>query len=1274
MLRSQRETAKAPRTPRAPRIMRFGAPILASSAALAPWRSIYRHSHWVLLACALLAACARPRGARPPRPIDDVRERAAEHPNDPQAWLELALAEHLFDGADAGRAREALTRAKQLGAKSLRLTFVEAEQHVLEARPARALDAYLALLAAAPDSSDPLAPSLAEAAFAALSDMNDAVDDYRGRLREATRTLAPKRAHLGLTSAHQLALHELGQALLDGDLARAKEVAQLAGCVQRAQVAGPFGPRELLGFERELPAQKPGPLAKEYDLGPGRGVQPVRNIETRRCVLPLGRGAHDPLPGTSVVRAELEVRETGAHALRIESPNSFVLWVDGRELLRVDLRTQHPFGVRYVPVELTAGKHELKLKLSSRHPSPALSLALVRADQAAVERTRLPAPDDLISRYLAARLALTRGDAVSARELTRGADLHEPSAHWLVLEAAAAIADPLRAKEQRRDRARELLRRAEKADPAAWYPTVGLANLEAAEGRTKEAIEALRAAALRFPEAIAIKTALSEHLRQRGYNEESDRIVEELQKRLPKACAVLGLSLQSAKSRGRMADVERLIDPLLACDAGASARYALFKAQRKYAEAAAELLRLRALADPPDPGQLLESELEHARLSGNLAREHELREQRSALWFDRPEPVLDKVDLALTRGDRKAALAYLTRAIAESPDTLFELTRIEEALGGAELFKDFRKDGARIIEAFEASGRGYTEPEVLLLDYTVVRVFPDGSSADLTHNILRMQSQEAVDRNGEFAVPDGARLLALHTVKSDGQRLEPDPIPEKTTWSLPNLALGDYVEFEMVRGETPSLGFPGGYLGNRFYFKSLEVPFDHTELVVVLPAGVEPVLDPRGPAPKTVRETKDGLTVLRWAEDESRPLTEEPGSVATREYVPSINLGFKTSWEQYVESLRDLLADKDIHDPQAEAMVKQLLGKDAAAPASVRANKLYRFVSDQIEPSQDVFGLAPAMLAARTGSRERVLRYMLALAGVESELALVRGIEADHSQAILPDPETFGYLVLRVKTERGPVWLHAGARHAPFGFLPPQIRGEQALVLNAATEHATTPKAELDSDRRETDVQIELERDGKSEITVRETHRGPSAVAWRNDLDEVPQAELSARFEESYATNVIAGARLKRVSFEQRDNPEAPLVIQYELDVDNLGHRVGDELRIPGLFPSTLQGQFARLAQRTTSALVAPAQVNDVRISVQLPRGVKVRGLPKPARLEHAGARFTLETASKEDQVEITRRVRVPVQRVTPTDYPAFASFCRSVDLAEAAELTIALP
>ena len=325
----------------------------------------------LLALCALSVACGGAPTARDKgRPIDTLRERASAAPNDKNLWLELAVAEHLADGGDEKRAREAIAHARKIGVSSIRLTFIEAEQHVLEARPQQALEAYLQLLAQAPSSSDPLTPWLSEAAFSALIDMNDAVDDYRTRVRGALTALEPHKAKLGLTSLHALAMQNVAHAIFDGDMARAQTIAQNAGCVQRAQVAGPFGPRELIGFDRQWPAEKPGPLADKHDLGPGRGVQPTRTLETRRCVLSLGRGAHDALAGTSIVRVELTAASAGMHALRIESPNSFVVWLDGKELARSDLRKEPPFGVRYLPVELSRGHARAQAQGQLAPPQP----------------------------------------------------------------------------------------------------------------------------------------------------------------------------------------------------------------------------------------------------------------------------------------------------------------------------------------------------------------------------------------------------------------------------------------------------------------------------------------------------------------------------------------------------------------------------------------------------------------------------------------------------------------------------------------------------------------------------------------------------------------------------------------------------------------------------------------------------------------------------------------------------------------------------------------
>jgi cellulose synthase operon protein C len=1231
----------------------------------------------LLLSALALSACggAQRRGERSDRPIDRLRQRALEQPNDRALALELSIAEHLYDGGEPERARLAVAHAKQPGSPKpedeLTLAFIEAEQHVLEGEPPLALEGYLSLLERAAGSRDPRAPLYAELALDSIIDMNDATDDYRPRVEKALATLAPRADSLGLTAAHQLRMALSVSAMQHGDAASAVAHARAAGCVQQLEVAGPFGPRELLGFDRTLPPEQAGPLAREYDLGPGRDVQQVRTLETRRCTFGLGRGAHDPLPGTTIARAELETA-AGNYALRIESPNSYALFVDGRELARVDLRSRHAEGVRYIPIALSAGKHELKLKVSSRHPNPVLSIALVQAEQPTIAATVLPAPKSELDRFLIAKLALARGAAVEARELVRKLGHRSPTAHWLVLEAATAIADPLKSAEARRDRARELLTRAEQQNPRAWYPSIGIARLASAEGRAKEAIDALRAAVAKWPQAISIRTSLIEQLRASGYVEEAERIGDELAKELPHACAVIGNSLASARSRGRMSDVARYTEQAMACDATSSARLSLLKLQRKYEAAAAELARLELLGEPLDSAQALETELERARLSGDREKERKLREQRTSVWFDRPEPVLDRADLLLAGGDKRGALAYLSSALQKSPAELHDLRRVQEALSPDELFKGYRKRTDDVIRAFEASKQTYDEPQVLVLDYTAVRLFEDGSSVSLTHNIVRVQSQEAVDEHGEFSVPDGARLLSLHTRKADGTRLEPDLIPGKASWSMPNLAPGDYVESEYVRGESPSAGFPGGYLGDRFYFKSFEVPFDHSELVVVLPAGTEPVLDPRGPLPELVKESRDGLTVLRWTARQSRSLSPEPSSIAAREFLPSINLGLRVSWEAYVESLRDLLVDKDVYDPAAQEFVLELLGARVNQPKSTRAAALYRWVTEQIEPTTEVFGSAPAMLSARTGSRERVLKYMLALAGIESELVLVRGLEADHLEAALPDPETFGHLLLRVDTERGPTFVHTGARHASFGYLPAQVRGELGLVVNARTERTTTPPDEPERELRNVDIEIALANDGKSKVHVVERHRGASAVSWRNDLDAIPAAELSTRFEQSYAANVIPGAKLQRLAVHNREDENAPLVLDYELDVDDLGQRTGNTQRISGLFTAELSSRFARQGSRTTTALIAPSLAVDVRTQLALPKGARLVALPKGGTLSHPSkASFSVNTEAREQNVIVTRSLRLPSSRVEPAAYAPFAAFCRAVDALEGSDLVI---
>lgn len=71
-----------------------------------------------------------------------------------------------------------------------------------------------------------------------------------------------------------------------------------------------------------------------------------------------------------------------------------------------------------------------------------------------------------------------------------------------------------------------------------------------------------------------------------------------------------------------------------------------------------------------------------------------------------------------------------------------------------------------------------------MFDYAATRVFEDGSTIELVHQIYKAQSEEAVDELGD-STPPSQQILTLRTIKADGRRMEPDQIAGKDSISLP---------------------------------------------------------------------------------------------------------------------------------------------------------------------------------------------------------------------------------------------------------------------------------------------------------------------------------------------------------------------------------------------------------------------------------------------------------------------------------------------------------
>lgn len=1218
----------------------------------------------------LLASCGGSSTPRAPT-IEDLRQRARERPNDPEAQYALAEAELLMRGGDANAAAAQIDRAAALRPNDIRLTYLRAQERKLHGHPREALDHYLQVISLARTSDDPIAPSLAEISAAEIEDLDDNAPGYVERVSEV---LAPIHAEPG--GIGDAARNTIGSILIDvgyrrADLDRVRALTDAQRCITSWRVAGPFGPRQLLGFDTRLAPDADETLGERYEYGPGRGQRETREVNGRGCTVHVGGG---PVGGGGTTYAEgtLEVPSGGRWVIRLETPNAVELFIDGQSAVRLDRRREPLPRVTYHEVELAAGAHRVRAKIASRHPNPVLELS---ASQTAGPPGGAEIEGEtLVADFARVQRALGRGDVVTARERVR-AHVHEDgSPLFLIAGAWATLNDPLRSGQVRHDSARRLLAWTADRDENAWYPSLTLAQLDANEGRETEAMSQLREALQRWPELVGFALQLIDWYEQRGWHRQADDAIARAREIAPDACRPLRTAMNQARRRQRAADELSMAEALVRCDARSDALMSTYIRRRDWERASAELTRLAALEPAPTPVSALSARLGIAQARGDDEEAARVIAELGRRMPQATGPVMMEVDRTLARDQAQPARQRIEAALSAEPESMMEMRRMLRAIGGASPLESYRLDGAEIIRGFESSGRRYDEPMVLVLDYTVYRVFDDGSMLELTHNIFRLNTQEAIDQMGEYNVPENAQMLTIQTVKADGRRLEPDEIAGKDTLSFPSLAPGDYIEFEYMRPRGAPLGYPGGFIGDRFYFQNFETPFDRSQLTVVTPDRIELMLDPRGPAPQTVMQREDGLRVYSWRVDESRPLVEEPGSVVSREFIPSIYWGYGASWAMYIESLRDVLADRDIRDPAAERVVRDILGEegDRATPEQ-RARRIYAWVLDNIEdPGEGAFDLAPAMLAARSGNRSRVLAYLLGVAGLEAEVALVRSYAADSNEAELPDEDTYQSLAVRLSGLGEPIWLHAGSRGAPFGYMPPVLSGMPALMLTPGGETVRLPERAADADLRTVELDVEINESGGGRVSVVETYRGAGAVLWRDQLEGIPEADLESQFESQYVASFLPGGRLSRLAITGRETPEEPLVLRYEAEVESLVRRTRAGLGLPPLYRVRLGQQYAPVESRTTTQLVMNGTTIDVTMRVSAPDGMTVATEGSTATIDGPnGARVGIANEREGAALVVRRSYRVPRMRVPPDQYPELARFARSADEAESAEITI---
>ncbi len=1104
-----------------------------------------------------------------------------------------------------------------------------------------ALDGYLRILEAG-------SPDLADAAVARLPTVLDEVPERRNaeaRILALPRERLPWRTQVALAEiTTSIARRRTDAALLDAQVTRAH-------CVSAAALVGRAGRLPRLDLDA---------------LPPVEGA-PALPLSTVGCKLLVP--ARDGLPGVRVLRADVETG-AGEHAFVIAYPGGAALRVDGGPWHR------HGSGQSYGPRwsaarrSIAAGRHTVEVRLGTFGGPTELTLLVLEAPPP----DREPALDVAEANQLAATLGAALAGEVD-RTLAVAGRLGAGRRFAAGLAAAARVAagDETRPANLGRDQARALYRKALALDERMARVYRELAAIELVDDRPRDAAEHAERALKISPGFWPAALVLADALRGRGLERDADRALDRAMEAADRGvggCAALDAAVRRARDRNAAVDETRFTKRLAACDGQAEAPLDRLRQHGDLEALEAALVRRQGTTLDPLG---LRAELAWVRLASGQAEAAVV--DLHALVAAAPRDThlrLRLADALVAAGHRDRARAVLEQALAMFP-TRSDVRGAARAFGLAMPLDPFRLDGREVIRDFVASGRSYDAPAVLLLDRSVARAFADGSQMLLTHQIVRVQSKEGIERWGEVKVPDGAEVLTLRTLKADGTSREPEEIIGKEAISAPDLSAGDYVEWETLETRETSEAFAPGFLGDRFYFQSVEAPLDRSEYLVVTPAGTHLAHDRRVGAPMPVPETGPGGThLVRFVARQVPQLFPERGAVAALEWIPSVRVSSGVSFERWSSYIADQLYAVARTSPILRDRAKEI----ARSAGGDLPRALVRWVTARIEPEADLLEPATSVLARGRGNRAGLLLALGRSLGLDARVMLARSLitAAADAPVVAQELDDFSEVVVRLSPSPGvaAVYIDPRLRRAPFGYVPPTVAGAPAFVPGAQRLERI---AATSSDARQVLVQARLAADGRGTVSVRETLGGWPALEWIEILDRAGEdrGKLRQEFEQRWLSHQFPGSTLTDLKVEVKG--DAGVALTYAFTHPELASREGAILKlVPRFFRAQPGRRYATEPRRRTPLLLGFEVPMDLEARIELPPGARILEAGEGGVVAAGEARFAERREVQPARLVLRRQWRLPLVRVPAAAYEPIAAKLRQIDPIEETEIRIALP
>ncbi|MBH23882.1 MAG: hypothetical protein CMH57_05380 [Myxococcales bacterium] len=1011
------------------------------------------------------------------------------------------------------------------------------------------------------------------------------------------------------------------------------------------------------------------------------------------------------LSGVYVAETWVTVDRGGRFDVAANLQGSGIVFIDGERVLVRDARQElGPAEVVARDVELTPGVHRIRVRLAyERGYRTAFGVMLLprrqgtrmtfsptppKGQRGQVEGRGEVAPwigegidlgrlsDDRLRLYLAAWMATEFVEEAIARDaLARLEELAPDFAGtWLVraklMERLWSLPGKVRSRETIK-----AIRKATEVDPKAGRALLWLASELREQGLKDDAADAIAALQELRPDEASTWAEAARYYRWRAFPTQAEEALARATELDSRDCGLIQELDAVYRDRDFAPKREEIPDAWFSCD--------LFR--WRYARNV-ELMRG-----------------EHATLMKLLERDVKRYPWRTWSWaalargkveLEGEEAGLEAInrglalhpgeqDLLKTRSDLLARLGRLDEARETLREALkenqgaFGLHRALALLNGQLPLADLTANGIAAIRDYERDPVAFPSDAIYVLDYMARRYFEDGSSADVTHLVVRVQSKAGLDEYGEVRFPRGAIPLMARTVKRNGAVVEPVREKDKPVISMPSLDVGDYIEYAYLTFNGRNPARQGSSVGAKFFFRMSNIASARSEFIVEVPEAWKPDFVSRNDAPPIEESSADGYTRYRFIRTSSAQPRQEPMSVDNDEYLPHVQLIHRYTWEDTHRAYQDQLITARASAPMLTRRAQELTRGKKSDMEKVRA--IWRFANTHVRTRRflDFSTTAAHIEASGEGNPVVLMSALLGEVGIETEIVKIRGATQDPAETAIPAFGAYNFTALKVSVDGETLWLNPVGRNARFNYLPVSVQGQPAIRVEPGADlsRITIPTWPAELERRDVRFDLTLSAEGDLTGEVTETLRGQYGIGRRDYYDEQGSEDNIRKYVERKVNYDFNGSELLEYTIRGRDEPDAELVLTYRFKRDGYARRApSGALVIQDRYDlMDLMRSFARLPERTVPMLIDDQNHDEVHVALTAPEGTRVLGPGGPDTLTYNSAfgEYSRTVEREANTIRIHHRLFVPIQRISPEAYAEFAEWAGDIDRATYGRLEI---